>query len=187
MAQVPNDPVQVQEGDIVQLVLGKIAELRARLLKLRGSSQKEYDRVLKQGFPLDVLALLEAVALDYGNRTAALAYRFDELAIAVLPDEGDDEGEDEDEGEDAGGAAEIEAARVLVQYLEGLPDLPPNVVEAVTLLKASDLFAKDDDEPEDDAPEESPEDVKPEEKPEEEQHGEVVDETPGVGTPEPTE
>jgi hypothetical protein len=164
--------------DAVQVILGNIGQLRKKLLELRGVNHKEYDRVLKQTYPLDILTLLELLAVEAGNRTAALAYRFDELASYVLPDE-DDAAEDDAEGE-GDDDEEIKAVRIVAEFVRSLSDLPEDVKAALVSLEKGGLW--------DDVGESAP--VEDESKPseiegtsQEAEDGAVVDETPGVEEP----
>jgi hypothetical protein len=137
-----------QPQDAVQSVLVSIGQLRAKLLKLRGSNPKEYDRVLKQGFPLDVLTLLELISVEFGNRTAALAYRFDGLANIVLAEGGDDDDDDDEPLDDEASDKGIDAVRVIADYVRGLADTPDSVKAAIAELESGGLW--DEDEPDED-------------------------------------
>jgi hypothetical protein len=141
MAQADENAVVV---DQVEVILGNVAKLRTKLLALRQSNGKEYDRVLKQSFPLDALTLIEMLSVECGNRTALLAARFDELADAVLSDEDEGEGE----GDIGMSVEEGEAVAVLVAYLKDKPDLPDSVKAAIALLEESEGEAEDEGEAE---------------------------------------
>lgn len=134
--------------DAIQVALGNIAQARVRLLKARASNPKEYDRLLKQSFPIDVLNMLEAVTVEYGNRFNALAYDLAELALAV---EGEGEEDEWPEGEDAGenddSDAGVAAARTVLLFVRALPDLPEDVKAAVAVLEGEGLLDDVDEEP----------------------------------------
>lgn len=157
MAQVP-EQADGKQQDAIYLLLGQIAARRAALLSLRVSKPEKYDEALKQGFPLDVFELLEAITVECGNRTAALAGLYQELAEHLLAgdadedEDGDDSGDDDDEASGVDGEVIVGAARVLGRYLRDLSVdgtlLPDDVKEAVAALEENGLLADVPDEPE---------------------------------------
>jgi len=164
----PPAPAPPPAQDAIKGILGNIAMMRARLLKLRKENAREYDRVLKQGFPLDMLTLVELLAVEAGNRTVALMARFDELADIVEGNtpEGDVGLTDE----------ETDALRVLVEFVAAMPpeSVPDPVKAALETFRSSGLLDEDEDE---DADEDEDED-------EDEPVGEPAGEPEGEKTPE---
>jgi len=193
-ANIPMPP------DVIESVLGDIAQIRSRLLESRARNPKEYDRLLKQAFPVDVLNLLESSTIEMANRVSSLLLSVAELHAAVHED--DDGGEDGDEPDE-----EIEAARTVLRFVRTLPNLPEEVMAAVGTLEDSGLLDDDEDEAGDegaagdegegeDEPEPEPESVSgptpapldelfDESEPEKEQaeHGERPEETADEETP----